>query len=309
MGYKLDYETFRQEVKKLVEEGLQEKGDYSCSWQPVHKNNVTKTGLRISEAGSRVAVMAYLELPYQDYLKGQPLSQISREIVGLSAERGFPDISTTQFNDYGEMKGKLRVHLVGREHNKAYLEEGPYKVHPMGAQILYAELENTGEGRMGFHVTHEYLSVWDISEQEAFDAALENSQRKEPVWFRSLTGGIDSILDGKDPGEGPVHKEELYILSNASRDHGAAVLLYPGAPEEIHRKMEGDYYILPSSVHEVLVLSKEADITPAVLRDMVVEVNQGLVPLEERLGDEIYEFQGRTGTLQKCKIPDREMTR
>lgn len=37
MGYKLDYETFRQEVKKLVEEGLQEKGDYSCSWQPVHK--------------------------------------------------------------------------------------------------------------------------------------------------------------------------------------------------------------------------------------------------------------------------------
>ena len=33
MGYKLDYETFRQEVKKLVEEGLQEKGDYSCSWQ------------------------------------------------------------------------------------------------------------------------------------------------------------------------------------------------------------------------------------------------------------------------------------
>ena len=73
--------------------------------------------------------------------------------------------------------------------------------------------------------------------------------------------------------------------------------------------MEGDYYILPSSVHEVLVLSKEADITPAVLRDMVVEVNQGLVPLEERLGDEIYEFQGRTGTLQKCKIPEREMTR
>ena len=73
--------------------------------------------------------------------------------------------------------------------------------------------------------------------------------------------------------------------------------------------MEGDYYILPSSVHEVLVLSKEADITPAVLLDMVVEVNQGLVPLEERLGDEIYEFQGRTGTLQKCKIPEREMTR
>ena len=203
MGYKMDYETFRQEMKKLIEEGLQEKGDYSCSWQPVHKNNVTKTALRIMEKGSRVSIMAYLDLPYQDYLKGQPLSAISREIIRLNTEKEFPDISTKQFSDYGEMKGKLRLRLVGREHNEAYLEEGPYRVHPMGAEILYAELEKTGEGRMGFHVTHEHLADWGISEQEAFDTALENSQREDPIWFQSLAGRIASTLLWEDPGEGP----------------------------------------------------------------------------------------------------------
>ena len=309
MGYKMDYETFRQEMKKLVEEGLQEKGDYSCSWQPVHKNNVTKTALRIMEKGSRASIMAYLDLPYQDYLKGQPLSAISREIIRLNTEKEFPDISTKQFSDYGEMKGKLRLRLVGREHNEAYLEEGPYRVHPMGAEILYAELEKTGEGRMGFHVTHEHLADWGIPEQEAFDTALENSQREEPIWFQSLAGRIASTLLWEDPGEGPVSKNEMYVLSNQSKDHGAAVLLYPAVPEELHRKMQGDYYILPSSVHEVIILSKETDFTPAALRDMVVEINQEVVSLEDRLGNDVYEFQGRTGTLQKCKIPEKERTR
>ena len=85
--------------------------------------------------------------------------------------------------------------------------------------------------------------------------------------------------------------------------------MYPGVLEEVHRKMEGDYYILPSSVHEVLVLSKESGFTPVELRKMVMEVNREQVIPEERLGNEVYEFQGKTGTLQKCKITEKEMTR
>ena len=59
----------------------------------------------------------------------------------------------------------------------------------------------------------------------------------------------------------------------------------------------------------MIILSKETDFTPAALRDMVVEVNQEVVSLEDRLGNDVYEFQGRTGTLQKCKIPEKERTR
>ena len=139
MDYKMDYETFRQEMKKLVEEGLRGKGEYSLSWNTVHKNNVTKKGLMISEEGSLVSLSVYFDQPYQEYLGGRPLSDISREIIEMNVERCCPDVSALPLKDYGKMKEKLRVRLGGREQNEAYLEEGPYKPHPMGAEILYEE--------------------------------------------------------------------------------------------------------------------------------------------------------------------------
>lgn len=131
---------------------------------------------------------------------------------------------------------------------------------------------------------------WNVPVQELFDTALENSQKKESVRFQSLTAVTASILGMESPEEEPFNKGEIYVLSNQSRDHGAAVLLYPGALEEIHRKMEGDFYILPSSVHEVLILSKEMGFAPPELKKMVMEVNRDQVIPEERLGNDVYEF-------------------
>lgn len=309
MDYKMDYETFRQEMKKLVEEGLRGKGEYSLSWNTMHKNNVTKKGLMISEEGSLVSLSVYFDQSYQEYLGGRPLSDISREIIEFQVEKGYPDIPMQELKDFGKMKEKLRVRLVGKEQNEAYLEEGPYKPHPMGAEILYVELERNREGTMGLHVTHQVVQEWNVPVQEIFETALENSQNKESARFQSLTAVTASILGMESPEEGPFNKGEIYVLSNQSRDHGAAALLYPGVLEEIHRKMEGDFYILPSSVHEVLILSKEMGFAPAELKKMVMEVNRDQVIPEERLGNDVYEFKSDTGTLQKCKVAEKEMTR
>lgn len=310
MDYKMDLETFQQEIKNLVEEGLREKGDYSLSWHTAHKNNITRKGLVISKKDNPVSISVYFEQWYQEYLRGRPLSSISRDIVELAVEREFPDISTLPFKDYEKMKEKLRVRLVGREQNEAYLEEGPYKVHPMGAVILYAEFGKNKEGEMmGLHVTRQNLQDWNVPVQEVFEAAQENSQREEGVRFRSMAQELSSILGMECPEEDPNNKDGFYVLSNQSRNHGAAVLLYPGVLEEIHKKMGGDYYILPSSVHEVLILSKEIHFTPAELRKMVVDINREQVEPEERLGNDVYEFQGKTGTLQKCKVAEKEKTR
>lgn len=310
MDYKMDLETFQQEIKNLVEEGLREKGDYSLSWHTAHKNNITRKGLVISEKDNPVSISVYFEQWYQEYLGGRPLSSISRDIVELTVEREFPDISTLPFKDYEKMKEKLRVRLVGREQNEAYLEEGPYQAHPMGAVILYAEFGKNKEGEMmGLHVTYQNLRDWNVPVQKVFETALENSQREEGVRFRSMAQELSSILGTECPEEDPNNKDGFYVLSNQSRNHGAAVLLYPGVLEELHKKMEGDYYILPSSVHEVLILSKEIHFTPAELRKMVVDINREQVEPEDRLGNDVYEFQGKTGTLQKCKVAEKEKTR
>lgn len=309
MGDKMDYQTFQDEIKKLAEEEFSGKGDYGLSWHTAHKNNVTKKGLTISEKGKGTGVTVYLDQYYQDYLRGESLSEICRFLVSLYRENQMPDINASELMDYGKMKGTLRTRLVGREQNAAYLEEGPYKAHPIGAEVVYAELARKEDGVLRMRVTHQLLKQWGVPEQEIFKAALENTQKEEGVRFGSLLSVMNEPLGLEMPEEEPVDKDGLYILSNQSRDNGAAVLLYPGVPEEIHEKMGGDYYILPSSVHEVLILSKETGIPPEVLRSTVRSVNREQVCPEERLGNDVYEFQGRTGILQKCKIPEKERDR
>ncbi len=309
MGDKMDYRTFQEEIKNLAEEGFREKGDYAISWHTAHKNNISRRGLTISEQGKEAGITVYLDQYYQEYLQGKALSKICGELVSLYREKQPLDITASELTDYGKMKGKLRIRLAGREQNAAYLEEGPYQIHPVGAEVVYAELARTEEGTLGMRVTHQILKQWGIPEQELFETALENCQKEEGVRFGTIMSEVEEITGMEMPEDDPIDKSGLYVLSNQSRNYGAVVLLYPGVLEEVYRKMEGDFYILPSSVHEVLILSKEAEFTPAELKRIVMEVNREQVAPEERLGNDVYEFQGKTGTLQKCKIAEKQMAR
>ncbi len=309
MYYKMDYGTFQREIQEMVKEGLKDKGDYTLSLYTTHKNNVTKSGLMISKKGKTTAPTIYLSDLYVDYMKGMPLSEISSQIIEFTQEHEIPELLTENLSDYGKTKEKLRIRLVGREGNQAYLNEGIYRPHTMGAEVVYVELADRPEGRFSSRVTSFLIEQWGVPEQEVFETALENSQEKEAIQFVSMAAETGRLLGLESPEEEPVEKNQLYIVSNPQRDHGAAVVLYPGGLEEIHRKMGGDFYILPSSVHEVLVMTKDSDFTPEELNRMVKDVNQNEVNPEERLGNEVYEFLGETGTLQKCKVAEKERER
>lgn len=306
---KMDYGTFQQEIQEMVKEELKDKGDYDLLLYTSHKNNMTKTGLMISEKGKTAAPTIYLNEFYAEYLKGMPLSGISSQIASFAREHVFPDELTELPPDYGKAKEKLRVRLAGRERNQAYLEEGLYRPHTMGAEVVYVELADLPEGKLSVRVTPALAEQWGVPEQEVFETALANSLEKDAFQFVSLAAETNRLLGLESPEEESVKKNELYIVTNPERTYGAAVVLYPGVMEEIHRKMGGDFYILPSSVHEVLVMTKDSDFTPEELSRMVREVNQNEVNPEEWLGNSVYEFLGETGTLQKCKAAEKERER
>ena len=308
MGDKMDYRTFQDEIKKLAEESFRENGEYVLSWYTSHKNHVTKKGLMIKEKGRELGITVYLDQYYQDYLRGESLFEICSDLLSLYRENQFPDIHTSALMDYGKMKGTLRTRLVGREQNAAFLEIGPYKMHPVGAEVVYAELARNRDGTCGMRVTHELLEQWGVPEQELFETALENCQKEEGIRFGTIMSEVEEITGMEMPEDDPIDKSGLYVLTNQFRDQGAAVLLYPGVLEEVYKKMEGDFYILPSSVHEVLVISKASDIPPGVLKSTVKAVNREEGCPEEQLGNGIYEYQGGTGTLKKYRNLEKEIT-
>lgn len=90
--------------------------------------------------------------------------------------------------------------------------------------------------------------------------------------------------------------DTMFVLTNDTKVNGAAAILNDDTRQEIADKV-GDFYVLPSSVHETLIIPKDAGMELRDLEQMVQEVNQTQVALQERLSDHVYEYDAKEHEL------------
>lgn len=307
MENNLSYQDFQKHLLQAVSQELSQYGTYQCELMNNQKNNVVLTGVSIRHEDSMMAPVFYLEKSYQSFLEGKSLHQISQELVSAYRNQEIRSLDPVDFMDYEKVKDKIRVRLVSKENNKAYYKQGPYRIRPMGAEVLYVELERQVENSMFAHVTNAMAEQWKVPKTELFDIALENTQSSNKVKFRSMDEIIHEMLAGEDAEMQGVTPFPSYVLSNERGEYGATVVLYPNVLGQVREQLRDDYYILPSSLHELIILPKKAcNMEVKELRSMVREINQQEVMPEEVLGNEIYEFNGATNKVKKCVKEDRE---
>ena len=127
---------------------------------------------------------------------------------------------------------------------------------------------------------------WKVSVKELYDQALQNTPSLFPYEFRALRAVIEEVF----PSDRQSEEEYMYVLSNRFQSFGAAVILYPNRLKQIGCVMDDDYYVLPSSVHDVLIVPAEYVRNRKMLDEMVREVNQVCVEEEEILSDHAYYY-------------------
>ncbi len=114
-----------------------------------------------------------------------------------------------------------------------------------------------------------------------------------PSDFRSMESVIEELADQPQPPK----KGEMYVLSNQIRSFGAAVILYPGRLKRVAALLGESYYILPSSVHEVIIVPEREVPGVPVLNEMITEINEIHVEPEEVLADHAYYYSHASGEL------------
>ena len=267
MENRLFYQEFQESLMEAVSLELNKQGTYHCELTKTQKNNVVLSGLSIRKDGKASAPIIYLNDSYQSYLQGKPLQQISRQLVEFYRSQEIPEFDHINFVDYEKMKERLRVRLVSKENNEAYYKRGPYRIHPMGAEVLYVEVDRNESGSMSTQVTNAMAESWKMPKEELFQIALKNTQNSDKVWFQSMNEAMSEIMTGNAEED---FDSPMYVLSNKDTQYGATVALYPDVLKQISKQIGSDYYILPSSVHELLILKKkDCDITEKELRSMV----------------------------------------
>lgn len=297
------YETFLQTVKQQMQQRLG--GECKLTIRSVPKNNgLVLDGLSFCAGLSRVSPTIYLDPFYQKYRCGIPMEQILAEITGLYAGSGLSsafDPSLLEQPSY--VRPRIAFKLIHAASNTGTLAQIPCRLIMDLAKVYYLYLGENAGSQMTVPVNRRHLRLWDIDEAELDRLADENTPRLFPAHICSI---LDILSESSTP---ELHFEEpvpFYILTNQTGLGGAACMLYDGILKDFADRMGSDLLILPSSIHEVLLLSFKNDDQIGDLCQMVSDINSQEVPGDERLSNQVYRYSrdsSRLSLVSRSAVP------
>lgn len=164
-------------------------------------------------------------------------------------------------------------------------------------KVYYKILYPLSEGNMAtVKVTDALLKVWGISKAELHKNAAKNL-KKDGYQIRDMMSICREMLGGETDVDSVDMKADMYVMQNSKKAEGAAGMLLIDMIREFAENRGSDLYILPSSIHETILIPFGKKICPEMLREMVKEVNKSQVEEKEQLGNSIYAFSRESGKI------------
>lgn len=294
----MNYQQFIEEVERRVKEKIKGNETITVYIHTAVKNNgKERKGITVSEKGIHISPTIYLEEYFQQFQEGKPIEKIVEKILQLYEEvKCSHPCEESLLQNYKELKGKFACKLIHRGKNEKLLNDIPYVPWMDLAIVAFVLLEVSPYGTATVLVRKEHLEIWGLTEAQLFDEAKKNTPILLPYQFCPMRKLLREICPYA-VDEGEEEEESLYVLSNKLRSFGAASMLYDGILEKVGQKLGENYYILPSSIHEVIVVPESKSPVKQDLEEMVREINETQVEEEEVLSDRVYYFSRKENRL------------
>ena len=292
-------EYIRNHIKEFLPPEYQ---DADVIVEPVLKNNDrVLTRLTIFKEGSNMAPTVYKEPYWEEIKRGRPLSSVLEEIAQIQLgenNRGTFDLS--MLKDYEKVKPKLFIRMCDPEKNTEYLRDKPYTACGELAVSYRIQVLEEKEMNGSAAITNEVLRSWGITKEQLHqDAVQAEKERKQACLYRMddilFSEQAENLLEEGAPlqaGELPI-----FVLTNRDKSEGAGVMVQDGVLKKVGELLGADYYVLPSSIHEVLVLPDNGEMDVKELESMVRDVNAAEVAPHELLSDKVQFYDRASRTL------------
>ncbi len=259
------------------------------------------------------------------------------EVYLAGLDRFYEKVNVRDFSSFENIKDKIFCKLVNAEKNRLLLKDIPHDIFCDLAKVYYILINEDEDGWATALIHNNHLQSWDVDEEEMKSIAFENTIREQPLSIRTMESVIVELvmndihsgmqLEKNDCSDDDIVTEEtvydgelyqntkrivreeiedlkpegyvgMYVVSNSCRNYGAISITYPGALEKIAQKLNSDYYIIPSSIHEVIVVPVVCNWSKGQMDAMVEDVNaQELDPIEI-LSDHVYIYNRYTGEIE-----------
>lgn len=283
---------FGNAIKESIEERMDE--NVEVTLQKFYKNNnVKRLGLVVKDLNLNIAPTLYLDELYDSYKKGRDLEEIIN-VVYDNLEKGMPKskIDLDFFMEYDKVKDKICHKLINYEKNKKLLESVPHLPFLDLAICFFYPFYHEDIGRGSILIRNVHVEKWGINTSELWRAAKENTRKicpEECVSMERLMMDLLGISCEREECEARWDKPVMKVLTNRQRSFGASVILYDGLLGEIADGLDSNLFIIPSSIHEVLLLP-QIEGEEARFEEMIFDVNRNELDPQEVLSDHLYVY-------------------
>ena len=291
----MDFKLFTNEIVEMLQEKLGAECTVTVT-EVLKNNNVSLTGIVVMKESDNVAPTIYLEEPYRRYQDGSTLQEIVDEIATLYEKQTHNvKVDMDFFRDFSMVKDRIYHKVINYDKNRKLLEDIPYfRWHDL-AIIFYYAMEEAAFGRASIMLHNSHLDMWGRSAEEVYCVAKENMRQSMPELLMPMQKLLEDVA-GIKAGERDL---PLYVLTNKSRMFGASAMLYSNKIGELATKLNSNLLILPSSVHEVLLLPDDQVQEYDFYKEMVRDVNTTQVDPEEILSFNLYRYEREKAEIEE----------
>ena len=282
----IEYDRYVKDMELLIGKTINQ----TVKVVTVTKNNgCIRKGLRIEETETNMNPQIYLEEIYREQSEKEGTLQDSVDEFLKIYQTTKHDSIRSDFYEWEQVKERVTARIINAEWNKELLEEIPHRKVLDLAIIYQIVLKMNGSASTTLMIRKEHLEQWGVSEKELQENAEKNSENLFPAEMKRMREVICEMIK-IDEEEIDELDDTIYVLTNQYRMFGAVTLFYQGILEKIGEMLETDFVVIPSSIHEIIILKNTRDIDRMNITEMIRSVNEEQVRREEQLADHPYYY-------------------
>lgn len=300
----MNYSCFMKEITQRVREQVPE--DCTVEVKPVRKNNgLMLESMLICRPQDTVSANIYLNQIYERYLDGMTLDQAVEEILSVwSSAMPAMQVDADDLLSPDIIKSQVVYRLINYDKNGDFLRDVPHKEVLDLALVYYVMVHDEKMGDGAIMVGNHFLEYYGVTQEELDEAAKVNTAKLLPADFIRISDLLREFGEKTGAFSYPeITLEEesewspLYVLTNKARQYGAYYMTDTEVLKRIAGILDSDLFLLPSSVHECMVVPVDNWEDPENLASMVREINQTQVSEDEYLSDSVYHYDRKNGNL------------
>ena len=301
----MDFEEFKSNLMDLITKEVEDRGleGISMKFNSINSPDGMTDRLMVSVGDSKMSMAFRLKEIFKDVNDGESLDHAVYKMVN-TIEANIEVIKTKEgdvksfISDYDQVKDHTFLRLIPGD--SPVLGETPHRMIQDMALVVNVHLDNFSDenGRSCVVVTKPLMEMYGVDEAQLFADAEKNSLENEPMVFTPLGDMIKSLIESEELPSPDDVGIVTYIATNKSGFHGASIAAYPEFAEKAAETIGGSFYMLPSSVHEFILIKDDGKPTAKDLNKMIRNVNETVLEPRDILSGQCYHYDAKAKVLE-----------